>query len=70
MRPCAIAWAAAQPPVLHVFALAQVNRHPLLELQREGVLQIARDSRRVFLAERGQDLVDLRPLQIDQQAPA
>src|SRR5450631_462109 len=51
-----------------MFKVAHGHRHPLRQLQSEGVLQIARNARRVLLAERGQNLVLLRPVQIAQCA--
>src|ERR1019366_4073112 len=60
-------FAGRRPSVLHVFRRTQRDRHPLQQLQRKRVFQIARDAGRVFLTEGRQDVVHLGPLQISEQ---
>ena len=55
------------PPEADVFRRAQGNGRAIEQLQCEGVFQIARDARRVPLAESRQDVIHLGPLQIAQQ---
>ncbi len=56
------------PLIAHVLRVAQDHRHALRQPQGESVFEIARDPRRVHLAERRQYVVHLGPLQIDEHA--
>ena len=54
------------PPILRMFRIAQRNGYAALQSQRKRVFKIERDAGRIHFSESRQNLVDLRPLQIDQ----